>query len=157
MQPYGNNAAIGGSSALYTVFSVKRPAGNQSASKKSSQRGQQGNLRHRRGAEGCEAGFLARHAEITADSVVDYLVRDPLNPSSIVSCFKTARRNARTIRTTLTTDMWTSISGTWMQIEPKLSPDLPAEQIAESLKSARNASCCSTAATAPCCATTPIT
>jgi hypothetical protein len=27
MQPYGNNATIGGPSALYTVFSVTRPAG----------------------------------------------------------------------------------------------------------------------------------
>jgi hypothetical protein len=76
MQPYGNNATIGGPSALYTVFSVTRPAGKpcqnriapgeprgwhgqllfrlfygQSASKKnSSQRGQQGNLRQRRRA-----------------------------------------------------------------------------------------------------------
>jgi uncharacterized alpha-E superfamily protein len=83
---------------------------------------------------GCEAGFLAKHAEITADSVVDYLVRDPLNPSSIVSCFKTARHNARTLRTALTTDMWSSTNETWMQIDSKLSPDLPPEQIAESLE-----------------------
>jgi len=48
-------------------------------------------------ASGCEEGFFAKHKEATAEHVVDYLVRDLDNPSSILSCIQTARHNARAI------------------------------------------------------------
>jgi uncharacterized alpha-E superfamily protein len=83
---------------------------------------------------GCEPGYLAKYPDIDAERVVDYLVRDPDNPSSIVSCFKTARHNARTVRTALTTDMWNSTNETWQQLDARLSQNLPTEQIAESLE-----------------------
>src|SRR5882724_10300848 len=46
-------------------------------------------------AAGCEEGFFAKYGEAESASVIDYLIRDPDNPSSILSCFETARRNAR--------------------------------------------------------------
>jgi len=82
---------------------------------------------------GCEPGFRERHGEVTADKVIDYLVRDDANPSSIISCIKTARHNARTVRTALTTDMWNSTNETWMQLDSHLSGNLPPEQLVESL------------------------
>jgi uncharacterized alpha-E superfamily protein len=66
-------------------------------------------------AAGCEPGFFAKHAEATASLVVDYLVRDLDNPSSIFSCLETARRNARAVRTALTVDMWDALNETWYQ------------------------------------------
>ena len=65
-------------------------------------------------ATGCESGFFAKYSEAGAADVVDYLVRDPDNPSSIVSCLETARRNARAVRTALTADMWDALNGTWL-------------------------------------------
>jgi uncharacterized alpha-E superfamily protein len=65
-------------------------------------------------ATGCESGFFAKYSEAIAADVVDYLVRDPDNPSSIVSCLETARRNARAVRTALTADMWEALNGTWL-------------------------------------------
>ena len=54
-------------------------------------------------ATGCEAGFTARHGEqATAEQVIDYMTRDPDNPSSILSCIETARGSARTVRTACT-------------------------------------------------------
>src|SRR5471030_1158089 len=53
-------------------------------------------------AAGCEPGFLAKHEAATAATVIDYLVRDPDNPSGILSCLETARRNARAVPTALT-------------------------------------------------------
>ena len=47
--------------------------------------------------------------------MIDYLVRDPDNPSSILSCLETARRNARAVRTALTVDMWDALNETWLQ------------------------------------------
>jgi uncharacterized alpha-E superfamily protein len=45
-------------------------------------------------------------------------VRDPENPSSIVSCLETARANARAVRTALTADMWDALNGTWFGLRP---------------------------------------
>jgi uncharacterized alpha-E superfamily protein len=66
-------------------------------------------------AAGCEPAFFAKHGEATAPLVVDYLVRDADNPSSIFSCLETARRNARAVRTALTVDMWDALNETWYQ------------------------------------------
>ena len=66
-------------------------------------------------ATGCDAGFFTKYSEADPTSVIDYLVRDPDNPSSIVSCFETARRNARAVRTALTVDMWNSLNETSMR------------------------------------------
>ena len=68
-------------------------------------------------AAGCSDGYLKRHDQITPEGVVDYLVRDPDNPSSVLSCFETARRNARTVRTALTADMWEVLNDTWLELK----------------------------------------
>ncbi len=65
-------------------------------------------------AAGCETGFFAKYSEAKARDVIDYLVRDPDNPSSIVSCLETARGNARAVRTALTADMWEALNGMWL-------------------------------------------
>jgi len=67
-------------------------------------------------ATGCAPGFEARYGtqEPTARDAIHYLARDPENPSSICSCFETARRNARAVRTALTVDMWEALNETWL-------------------------------------------
>ena len=85
-------------------------------------------------ASGCETGFFAKHEEAKAATVVDYLVRDPDNPSSILSCIETARHNARAVRTALTVDMWSALNETWMRVREKLSLALEGEQLAEGLE-----------------------
>jgi len=65
-------------------------------------------------ATGCEPGFFEKYSEATQASVVDYLVRDLDNPSSILSSIETARRNARAVRTAFTSDMWDALNETWL-------------------------------------------
>ncbi|MCK7593917.1 alpha-E domain-containing protein [Pseudomarimonas salicorniae] len=65
-------------------------------------------------AGGRETFFPDREA--TEASVIDYLAFDPENPSSIVSCFETARRNARAVRVALTSEMWEAVNGTWLEL-----------------------------------------
>lgn len=65
-------------------------------------------------AAGCEPAFRARHPEATEEAVVQFLVYDRENPSSILSCLETARRNARAVRTALTADMWEALNDTWL-------------------------------------------
>jgi uncharacterized alpha-E superfamily protein len=63
---------------------------------------------------GAEEAFRARHAEYTAATVSDFLLRDTSNPSSVLSSIETARTNARMVRTALTREVWESINEAWM-------------------------------------------
>jgi uncharacterized alpha-E superfamily protein len=85
-------------------------------------------------ASGCEEGFFSKHQEATSAVVVDYLVRDLDNPSSILACIETARRNARAVRTALTVDMWNALNETWMRVREKLVEAEDAEQMALALE-----------------------
>ncbi|HEV3177939.1 MAG TPA: alpha-E domain-containing protein [Stellaceae bacterium] len=85
-------------------------------------------------ASGCEAGYRAKYAEVTPAGVVDYLVRDPENPSSLISCIETARRNARAVRTALTVDMWNALNETWLRMREKLVSGFTLDQVSEVLE-----------------------
>ena len=67
-------------------------------------------------AAGCEEAFAEEHAEAYAQSVVAYLAFDRKNPSSIVSCLETARRNARAVRTALTSELWEAVNSSWQEL-----------------------------------------
>jgi uncharacterized alpha-E superfamily protein len=67
-------------------------------------------------ATGCARAYRSKYGEVVAKNVIDFLVRDPENPSSILSCLETARRNARAARTALTVDMWESLNDTWLEL-----------------------------------------
>ena len=85
-------------------------------------------------ASGCEQGYRAKHAEVTPAGVVDYLVRDPENSSSLYSCIETARRNARAVRTALTVDMWNALNETWLRMREKLVSGFTPDQASEVLE-----------------------
>jgi uncharacterized alpha-E superfamily protein len=85
-------------------------------------------------ATGCEQGYRAKYAEVTPAAVVDYLVRDPENPSSLYSCIETARRNARAVRTALTVDMWNALNETWLRMREKLVSGFTPDQASEVLE-----------------------
>jgi len=67
-------------------------------------------------ASGGDAGFYRKYEAPTQESVVHWLVHDPDNPSGIMPCFEAARRNARTVRTALTVDMWEALNDGWNQL-----------------------------------------
>src|SRR5438876_3919138 len=53
-------------------------------------------------------------------SLIDFLVLDDNNPSSIVSSIGSARRNAREERNNITVDVWESLNGLWLELSAKL-------------------------------------
>jgi uncharacterized alpha-E superfamily protein len=61
--------------------------------------------------------FAKRNARLTAQSVIDYMVDDAANGSSIRSCLVAARENARAVRGTLTTEVWETQNQTWIEFE----------------------------------------
>ena len=64
--------------------------------------------------------YLALHGEITPTGVMDFMVKDADNPSSIVSCLRAARENARAVRGTLTTEVWETQNQTWLEVNRML-------------------------------------
>jgi uncharacterized alpha-E superfamily protein len=59
---------------------------------------------------------IAEGKTLTASAVVERLLLDPENLSSIRSCLTSARANGRAIRTALTQDMWEALNDGWRQL-----------------------------------------
>ena len=51
------------------------------------------------------ADYTARYGDLDPQKVVEFMVSDGQNPSSILSCLRAARENARAVRGTLTTEV----------------------------------------------------
>ena len=64
--------------------------------------------------------FAARYGEVTARNVMDFMIRDESNPSSILSCVRAARENARAVRGALTTEVWETQNQTWLEFNKLL-------------------------------------
>ena len=69
------------------------------------------------------ADFAKRVGEVTPRSVIDYMVGDPENGSSIRSCLMAARENARAVRGTLTTEVWETQNQTWLEFQRMVADD----------------------------------
>jgi uncharacterized alpha-E superfamily protein len=78
---------------------------------------------------GCEAGYLQRHGNFETRKVVDYLLLDRENPSSVYSCLFTARRNARAQRTAITGEMWESLNGAWIEFSGQAGDRIAAGEL----------------------------
>jgi uncharacterized alpha-E superfamily protein len=64
--------------------------------------------------------FDARYAVLDDGNVLAFMVGDPANPSSIVSCLTAARENARAVRGVLTTEVWETQNATWIELRDRL-------------------------------------
>lgn len=61
--------------------------------------------------------YQYQYGEISARDVLHFMVRDEHNPSSIFSCLRAARENARAVRGVLTTEMWETQNQTWLELQ----------------------------------------
>ena len=60
--------------------------------------------------------FRAVHGDATPENVIAFLAFSEANPSSIQNCFDTARQNARSVRSALTSEMWEAINSAWLDL-----------------------------------------
>ena len=67
--------------------------------------------------------YLERYQSYDAQSVIQFMVSDPENPSSIVSSITAARESARAVRGSLTTEVWETLNTTWLELQKMLSTD----------------------------------
>jgi uncharacterized alpha-E superfamily protein len=61
--------------------------------------------------------YAERYGEPTQTGLLAFMTLDPENPSSIFSSIKAGRENARSLRATITTEMWESLNATWLEIK----------------------------------------
>ncbi|MFO1340643.1 MAG: alpha-E domain-containing protein [Burkholderiaceae bacterium] len=59
--------------------------------------------------------YSSRYGAINPRQVMAFMVKDERNPSSILSCLRAARENARAVRGTLTTEVWETTNQTWLE------------------------------------------
>lgn len=67
-----------------------------------------------------DLGYFEKHDELSKDAVIDWMLRDRDNPSSVMSAVEGARSNARLVRTALTHEVWEAMNGTWMRLKEVL-------------------------------------
>lgn len=87
-----------------------------------------------------QSRYEAIHDGYDSAQVVNFLLRETSNPSSILSIIKSARDNARMVRTALTTEVWLSINETWMLLTEILKDEIPQTELPAVLATIRQQS-----------------
>jgi len=64
--------------------------------------------------------YFSRNEKISTKNILFFMIFDTNNPSSIVSCLKAARENARAIRGSITSEVWETQNGTWLEFQKHL-------------------------------------
>jgi uncharacterized alpha-E superfamily protein len=60
--------------------------------------------------------YFGKYPARSEDDVIRYLALDPENPTSILGSLEAARENARSVRGSITAEMWEDLNGTWLEI-----------------------------------------
>jgi uncharacterized alpha-E superfamily protein len=68
--------------------------------------------------------YTTRYGGINPRQVMAFMVKDEHNSSSILSCLRAARENARAVRGTLTTEVWETTNQTWLEFNRLLRDGL---------------------------------
>ena len=80
--------------------------------------------------------FAKQYGEATEENVIHFLAFDPQNPNSIYSCLRAARENARSIRETISSEMWEHVNTMYLQIQLQRSAP-PHDSLHEMLRGIR--------------------
>lgn len=80
---------------------------------------------------GLEDAFKSRYGTVTPELVLNFMVFDAENPSSIYSCLQAARINAHAVRGTLTSEMWETTNDTWLKMRDYPRWKLAGSEIGE--------------------------
>lgn len=80
---------------------------------------------------GMRRSYLGLYDQFNADNVINFLLRDKNNPSSVVVLSEMARNNARLVRTALTREVWEAVNENWINLndaleKPVRQKELPA-------------------------------
>ena len=88
-------------------------------------------------ASGDNRTFAERYGRATQENVVRFLVFDRENPNSIAVCLSAARENARSVRDTISSQMWEQVNSMYLLINSRTGA-LTAESLSELLYEIRS-------------------
>jgi len=80
------------------------------------------------------------HETYDAKQIIDFVLRDPENPSSVLSVIAQARSNARLVRTALTREVWEATNECWMALNAILDKPVPERELPNVLGTVRQQS-----------------
>ena len=87
-----------------------------------------------------QLAYEAKYESYDSARVTDFLLRDTENPSSVFSVIKLARDNARLVRTALTTEVWSAVNESWMDLADRLKHPIPETGLPDVLAAIRHQS-----------------
>jgi uncharacterized alpha-E superfamily protein len=76
---------------------------------------------------GDRASFLQHYGSPTRENVLRFLAFDQRNPNSISSCVWAARENARSVRETISSEMWGQINMLYLRITAEARKPVPEQ------------------------------
>ncbi|MEM8917956.1 MAG: alpha-E domain-containing protein [Pseudomonadota bacterium] len=82
---------------------------------------------------GAVIDYDAKHSVYESRKVIDFLLRDSANPSSVISIMKMARDNARLVRTALTREVWEATNEAWMTLKELLDKPVREKDLPDAL------------------------
>jgi uncharacterized alpha-E superfamily protein len=88
----------------------------------------------------CREAFYKNYKVATRENVIEFIVASEANPGSIRSCIETARTNARSVRTALTTEMWEIINSVWHEVQKFKLKNIQPNELARFLSVIQEAS-----------------
>ncbi len=86
---------------------------------------------------GQEAGFAAHGGEYSGPAVTNYILRGPDNPASVMTMIEGARSNARSVRTSITREVWEATNESFMTLREALARPVRASNLGAVLSSIR--------------------
>ncbi len=81
-----------------------------------------------------------KYDDYAQDSVIDFMLRDPDNPSSVLTAIEAARTNARSVRTALTREVWEAVNECWFVLKDALARKVPERDLPHLLQTIRQRS-----------------
>ncbi len=76
---------------------------------------------------GDEKEFMKRYSGFSRENVIEFLTFDQENPNSILSCVKSARENARSIREVISSEMWITLNRFYLMVRDPASKQKATE------------------------------
>ncbi len=89
---------------------------------------------------GVAAAYDERYEAVEPEQVIDFLLRDMENSSSVMAVVQSARDNARLVRTALTREVWESVNECWMTLKTLLSRPVSQRELPKTLAAIRQQS-----------------
>ncbi len=77
--------------------------------------------------------FVEKYGDAASEKAIGFMLFDDDNPSSVRSCLRAARTNARSVRTKITRDMWEALNSTWLSYDAINPAEITAARLPELL------------------------